>query len=472
MSDNSEDDVYDSREVKQRERNAYSMKNQEKKQIKYIWFIIGIVGVIGILTLFWSAWNLAKQKYQEDLVHTSQKEQEEIIKPTNYDNFAIYSSANDTRVKKLEGKVEEMRKDQQAFQNDLKRDLKETTQRNQEDIQRKIEGMEGQIGKIKDDIQKGISEQIASLKDALEAQRENASSGVAQDSVAIPQEQKMATAKSKPLTFTYVVEKIPSQKQPMIERGDNGMGTLNIPYGIARGITITGGEASVVGFGRQDDLPITIKLIDDLVTASNKIKRTRQCLVGASGVGNMNNERVQVRLTHISCIYEDKAGKLWIARGQVKGYIADENGHAGITGQLISKEGKILQTMLPIALLQTGMEVLTRSVGKTTILPSGGFGSDLSASLLSGVQSGANTTINKITNLYEKYLQAMNPSISIKQGRIVSIIFAGSEKIVLEPYTEGIKNSKDGENGNDSLGVDMGDNEYDYDYFARKIGEK
>lgn len=220
-----------------------------------------------------------------------------------------------------------------------------------------------------------------------------------------------------------------------------------VPVGVAEGQLFTGGEAKIAGFGNGDDenIAVGITLLSNMTIANKNYKQVKDCLLIGTAKGDLGTNRAHIRLSKISCLFEDENKDLYIAEGGIIGWVYGENSSIGVSGRLISKEGKIIMSSLPLTLLQAGIDYLTRSATSINILGS----SDLSTSLGAGLSNGANTSLEKLTSIYEKYLDALTPAISFRAGRKVSILFNGGESIPLRLYKkndgnrEGIKASVD-----------------------------
>lgn len=218
------------------------------------------------------------------------------------------------------------------------------------------------------------------------------------------------------------------KQQPQKKKQDD----FTVPVGVAEGVLFTGGEAKISGFGENDDenTPVGIKLLSDMTIANGNYKQVEDCFLIGSAKGELGSNRAIIRLYKISCLFQDEKSDLYIAEGNVKGWVFDENSSLGVSGRLISKEGQIIMTSLPLTLLQAGMDYLTKSATNINILGS----ADVSSALSSGLSNGANQSFEKLQKIYEKYLDALTPAISFRAGRKISILFEGGQTIPLRLF--------------------------------------
>lgn len=487
-----ENTQYNEREAEKKEQSAYNINNQKKKHSRFIIKIIIFFVILLIISFFVSVWNRMNAYYQEDLKFAKEEERQKATETSNFDNFNLYSTATDAKIDKLEKRQDDFAKAIKENTNDIKKTFKnfeDNVTRNLEDIKQKTQkSLDSQEKNIKDfmqtqeqknEEQKNEINKVKDLKNEIVAMLENYTQkkqnnkidsngkrGGKQSSDGFTDtDQDDENEKTASFRIPIEVEDIPLDQNSIEEIKQQTSHFINIFASTAQGITITGGSATVIGMGRQQDLPIQIKLTQDMIAANDNTKKSKGCYVYASGVGNMTDNTVNIRLTKISCVFEDKSGKKYIAEGPVKGWVTDENGSNGISGILVTKEQKIFQAALPLALYQTGLDALVK-LGSTTLVS--GYGttstnSSLLSSINTGLTSSGNTTINRLTTIYEKYLQAMNPVVNIKAGRVISIHFVGGEVLSLVPF-------KVQEEENDGVNIDkteyskMGD-EYNYDEY-------
>lgn len=239
-----------------------------------------------------------------------------------------------------------------------------------------------------------------------------------------------------PSTMEYVEEKNLEPKMQPKKKNDS----LDIQLGVAKGILTTGAEAKVAGFGGQteENAPVLIRLLSNMTIANGNYTQVNDCFLLGGARGELATNRAVIRLIKISCIFQDERGERYVASGNVKGWVYDENSSLGVSGELISREGKIIQTMLPLSLLQAGMDYLTQN-STNVFLDGNNVTSALGNSFSSGLSNGASEPLQKIYDYYTNYLDALSPSIYFRAGREISILFKGGEKIKLELY----KNQED-----------------------------
>lgn len=352
-------------------------------------------------------------------------------------------------------------------------DLSNVVSENNQSINKKIDNLSLQTdekityleGKINTNIDKKIDEVDKKIKD-LESIKSApiTSTAPAVMPEGFPSITSKDTALPKPQE-EYVMYK-PNIKisQPDIEPQEVEkipQSTFDIPLGIAEAILVNGGDATIANMGNQEDSPVSLSLLTKMSIANGEYTNVENCLLLGNAIGNMNTERANIRLTKISCIFKDKQGNKYKAEGPIKGWVYDETSNLGVGGRLVTKEGKIIRATLPLAAIQTGLDYVTRKATNISVV--GGGYSDLSAALGTGGSSAASETVSKMTDIYQKYLDAMTPTINFKGGRKVSILFQGGESLNLVPYDD--KNEFNGDTIIENQGekYNYNGNEADYE---------
>ena len=109
-----------------------------------------------------------------------------------------------------------------------------------------------------------------------------------------------------------------------------------------RAVLLGGLDAPTGGQAQRNPQPVLLRLTDNAMLPNHFRARIRECFVVGAGYGDVSSERAYIRTESLSCVMKDGAA-IDIA---VKGYIAGEDGKAGMRGRLVSKQGTILANAL------------------------------------------------------------------------------------------------------------------------------
>ena len=95
--------------------------------------------------------------------------------------------------------------------------------------------------------------------------------------------------------------------------------------------------------------------------------RVKECFVVGAGFGDVSSERAYIRTESLSCITRDGTA----IDVPVKGYVAGEDGKAGMRGRLVSKQGQILANALLAGVASGIGHAFTQSSTTTVDLAAG-----------------------------------------------------------------------------------------------------
>ena len=196
-----------------------------------------------------------------------------------------------------------------------------------------------------------------------------------------------------------------------------------IPAGtFVRMVVLNGLDAPTGGQAQSNPSPVLLKIIDPATMANGYKANLSGCIVTANGFGDVSSERAYIRIDRLSCISES-GGAIDIG---VKGYVAGEDGKAGMRGRLVTKTGQILANAL-LAGIGSGIgQAFSASATTTTTNPFGGTtqavnpGKELQAGLSGGVGKAFDTLAKYYVTLAEKTF----PIIEIDGARVADVVFS------------------------------------------------
>ena len=196
---------------------------------------------------------------------------------------------------------------------------------------------------------------------------------------------------------------------------------LYIPSGsFVEGNLISAIDANTGGNASGDPTPMTIRLTNLAQLPNFARTNIKNCFVTASGFGDLSTERVKARLGNLSCVKHD-GGTIDIP---VKGFIAGEDGKAGVKGKVVVHEGSVLaKATLSGFLAGIGNTLATASTTQmtspvgttTTINPSQAAGN--------AAGQGVGNAFNTLSTYYVNMLNQITPTIMISSGRNITVNF-------------------------------------------------
>lgn len=201
-----------------------------------------------------------------------------------------------------------------------------------------------------------------------------------------------------------------------------------IPAGaFAKAVILGGVDASTSIMSPGDPRPLLLR-IDDSGTLPRRFHSDlEECHIVASGYGDLSSERVFTRLEKLTCI--DRKTKE-IVETEVAGYIAGEDGRAGLKGHVIEKTrgyigksiiGGILQGVSGI--MTPGQDVTANAAGILTPKKGAGF------KFREGFGQGMQGSMEKLSKYYIDRAESISPVIQIGAGRVVDVVFTEGAEI-------------------------------------------
>lgn len=198
-----------------------------------------------------------------------------------------------------------------------------------------------------------------------------------------------------------------------------------IPAGAFASAVLLGGvDASTSIQASSDPRPILLRLTDTGTLPRHFRSDLCGCHVLAASYGDISSERVFMRLEKLTCT-EVKTGE--IVEMNVTGYVAGEDGRAGLRGTVVDRAGESVRHAAIGGFLggignffsQPNNPLtysLNSGLAQTNALTNG----DL---LKHGIGKGTGTALEKYADFYIKRAEQMQPVIQVQAGRIVDIVF-------------------------------------------------
>lgn len=202
------------------------------------------------------------------------------------------------------------------------------------------------------------------------------------------------------------------------EEGDDV--TNYIPAGSFARVTMLGGmDAPTGGQAQTNPQPVLLRVDGDAILPNKYKYQIKECLVVASGYGDIASERAYIRTESISCILDNGE----TIETAIKGYVAGEDGKTGLRGRLVTKQGQLLANALYAgigaglgqAFQQSATTQSVSALGSTQTVNSG-------QQLQAGVSTGVGRALDRLANYYIQLAEKTFPVIEVDAGRTVDLI--------------------------------------------------
>jgi conjugal transfer pilus assembly protein TraB len=196
-----------------------------------------------------------------------------------------------------------------------------------------------------------------------------------------------------------------------------------IPSGtFARIVVLNGLDAPTGGQAQSNPAPVLLRVLDAANLPNGYKADLAGCIVTANGYGDVSAERAYIRIDRLTCVNES-GGAIDIP---VKGYIAGEDGKAGMRGRLVTKTGQILANGL-LAGIGSGIgQAFQSSAVTTTISPFGGAAETVEPgkAAQAGVAGGVGKAFDVLSKYYVSLAEKTFPIIEVDGGRVADLVIS------------------------------------------------
>ena len=193
-----------------------------------------------------------------------------------------------------------------------------------------------------------------------------------------------------------------------------------LPSGsFTRALLLGGLDAPTGGQAQRNPQPVLLRLSDNAILPNQFRSRVKECFVVGAGYGDVSAERAYIRTESLSCVTRDGTA----IDVPVKGYVAGEDGKAGMRGRLVSKQGQILANAL-LAGIASGIGSAFQQSATTTSLSPLGSTSTITAGkqLEAGLGTGVGRALDRLAQYYISLAEKVFPVIEVDAGRTVDVV--------------------------------------------------
>lgn len=209
--------------------------------------------------------------------------------------------------------------------------------------------------------------------------------------------------------------------------------SFTLDAGFAKATILAAGEFNTMKVAEKDTIPVFLQIDTKLITANDGEADLIGCNLRGTGKGDFSTSKVPVTIVKIDCTLEDEDGVHYRISEDINGVIYDETGGYAMKGRLITKEGEVFAKAIPIALLETGLNILTEKANNEGKVDTGDT-INFTGATSKGVASTTQTIVNKMGDYWLAYLDALNPKVDVRPGRQVVVAFYGGEKLKIKKY--------------------------------------
>jgi conjugal transfer pilus assembly protein TraB len=186
-----------------------------------------------------------------------------------------------------------------------------------------------------------------------------------------------------------------------------------------RVVLLAGLDAPTGGQAQNNPHPMLMRVLDPAQLPNRYLADMKDCVVTANGYGDLSSERAYVRTDRMSCI-DQKGGAVDVA---IKGYVAGEDGKAGMRGRLVTKQGQVLANAF-LAGIGSGIgDAFSQSLTTTSVSPLGATSTVNTGEIAQyGLAKGVGNAMDTLAKYYIKLAEQLFPIIEVDGGRVVDVV--------------------------------------------------
>ena len=177
---------------------------------------------------------------------------------------------------------------------------------------------------------------------------------------------------------------------------------------------LSGVDAPTGGAANANPIPVLLRVMTDGTLPNFFQSNVSSCHVVASAHGEISSERAHIQLERISCVLLDGN----TIETKLKGYVAGEDGKAGMRGRLVSKQGALVARSLLAGLASGFGRTLQQQSQQLATSPLGAVATiNPNQVLQAGAGAGISSALERIAEYYLERANEIYPIIEIAANR-------------------------------------------------------
>jgi conjugal transfer pilus assembly protein TraB len=198
------------------------------------------------------------------------------------------------------------------------------------------------------------------------------------------------------------------------------------PGAFAKVVLLSGVDAPTSGQGSSNPIPVLLK-IKDMSILPNKFRQDfKECFIIGSAVGDLKSERAYIRGETLSCVKYNKE----IVEKNITGYLAGEDGKAGLSGRVVTKAGQMIARSIIAGFVQGVAKAFSMQAMTTSVSPLGTTQTiDPNQVTKYGIAQGISSGTNELVKYYLDLAKELFPVVEINAGRETDFVFLKGVKL-------------------------------------------
>lgn len=177
---------------------------------------------------------------------------------------------------------------------------------------------------------------------------------------------------------------------------------------------LSGVDAPTGGEGVSNPIPVLLRVMTDGTLPNFFHSNVSSCHIVAAAHGSISSERAHILLTKLSCVLLNGD----IIETDLNGYVAGEDGKAGLRGRLVSKQGTLIARSLLSGLASGFGRTLQQQSQQLATSPLGAVATvNPNQVLQAGAGAGISNALEKVADYYLQRANELYPIIEVAANR-------------------------------------------------------
>jgi conjugal transfer pilus assembly protein TraB len=198
------------------------------------------------------------------------------------------------------------------------------------------------------------------------------------------------------------------------------------PGAFAKVVLLNGVDAPTSGQGNSNPIPVLLKIKDMSILPNRYRQDFKECFIIGSAVGDLKSERAYIRGETLSCVKYNKE----IVEKNITGYLAGEDGKAGLSGRVVTKAGQMIARSILAGFVQGVAKAFSMQAMTTSVSPLGATQTiDPNQVAKYGLAQGITSGTNELVKYYLDLAKQLFPIVEINAGRETDFVFLKGVKL-------------------------------------------
>jgi conjugal transfer pilus assembly protein TraB len=228
-----------------------------------------------------------------------------------------------------------------------------------------------------------------------------------------------------------------TKAEQAVDKKKEGVEKIYLPPSFMPAVLMTGVRAKTGGEGKGEPQPLLLRITDLAVLPNRITKDLKDCFVIANAMGDLAQERADVRLVSMNCLARD--GSVAIKQN-IKGTVVDADGVLNLDGKVVARWGSTLAASMYSGFFAGLGDGLKAASSQTLITASGTLQQIKPGDLLMGAAgSGVSTSFHKVADFMLEIARQATPVVEVGNLKKVTVFITEGVDLEVKKYCDGLR---------------------------------